>query len=131
MTINRKRLIALAEWAAAQDARRRLGLPNEWIQENWLTKLSCGTACCLAGKVALDDGGKPYLHDDERWEDTFEYDIAAQVTFGGEPVRVSEYAQGALGLTGEQRLELFEGTNDLDRVLYVIGKLLGLEEATR
>jgi hypothetical protein len=125
MTINRKRLIALAEWAAAQDARRRLGLPNEWVQANWLTKLSCGTACCLAGKVALEDGGKPYLRD-EHWEETYEYDIASRVTFPGEPkpVWVSEYAQEVLGLTEEQRLKLFASTNDLDDVLRVIGELL-------
>jgi hypothetical protein len=127
MTINRERLISLAEWAGAEDARRRLGLPSEWIQEDWLTKLSCGTACCLAGKIALEDGGIPYTgEEDFPWEHEDDGFGTSEVTFPGstEPVYVPDHARRALGLSVGQADWLFDSDNDLDDVLDIIHELL-------
>src|SRR4051812_20938253 len=58
----RERLINLATRVSAEDVKRRLDLPSEWDQSSWLGR-DCGTTCCMAGKVALEDGGVPVLTD--------------------------------------------------------------------
>jgi hypothetical protein len=122
-TVNRERLIALAQWAAAEDAKRRLGLPSEWNQSTWLSRsraTACGTACCIAGKVAFDDGVLP-----EGWDEAEDGEEACYVVLGdGEEVSVDSYAAGALGLNSSQAGNLFFANNTLDDVLQIIGELI-------
>jgi hypothetical protein len=135
---NRQRLIRLAQWAAGEDAKRRLGLPNEWEQGAWLTRRDgaaevggCGTACCIAGKVAIEDGGVPVVDELGDWARFSPGYDTSRVVFPeidpDEEVRVEDYAQEKLGLTYNQRAALFSGSNTLDDVLRIIGDLL--EEA--
>src|SRR3954470_2699194 len=52
---HRARLVDAIDWAAGQDARRRLGLASEWEQGHWLSATTesaalgghCGTAGCI------------------------------------------------------------------------------------
>jgi hypothetical protein len=133
---NRQRLIDLAVWVAGEHAKKELGLPSEWDQGAWLKRQDgvndCGTTCCVAGKVALDDGAKPvpdYGISGE-WADLREGEDSSLVILPGsdESVNVRDYAQKALGLTDAQASLLFEGNNDLDDVLNVIRDLLAETE---
>jgi hypothetical protein len=119
--VNRERLIKLAIWVAGEDAKRRLGLPNEWDQSHWLrqvgeerTGTACGTACCVAGRIVLEDGGKPNF-----WEGRH----TSRVPDGTE-THVEDYARQALGLSNSQASRLFEANNTLDDVLRIITDLL-------
>lgn len=135
---NVARLIRLAEWAGAQDARRRLGLTSEWDQDNWVMKLdddeteigACGTACCIAGKVVLEDGWVPLVavrHPDD-WTGGATDDFVVRVDKNGNTVGkvelIRDVAIESLGLTDSQASRLFDGSNDLDDVLHVIATIL-------
>lgn len=121
------RLVELAEWAAAQDARRRLGLPSEWDQGSWLIHDRagvglagfCGTAACIAGKVALEDGAFPMRNVIEgfTWSD-------GVVFADGTEVVIEDYARDALLLDYEEADELFRGDNNLEDVLEVVARLI-------
>lgn len=115
-TMNRERLIGLAVWAAGEDAKQRLGLPSEWKQTFWLTRESCGTACCMAGKVAVDDGGIPIF---DTQGEAFRVRLP-----GGKTQGVSEYAREVLGLDYFDASDLFSANNQLTDVLHVINNLL-------
>lgn len=139
-TPNRARLISAAEWVAAQDARRRLGLPNEWLQNHWLTRMlntssECGTACCIAGRIALEDGGKPAVYDYyegkwstdlNAWQNLYDGATTDDVMFPGdtETTPVRWYARDALGLTEHQAGLLFDAGNDYATVIEVIKDIL-------
>jgi hypothetical protein len=127
---NRERLIALARWAAGEDTKRRLGLPNEWNQTHWfrrpdaaegtVTDTECGTACCIAGKVAAEDGGKPRF--------PFGSIVTGEVLMpDGTSHHVRNYAKEALGLDEEQAERLFEAGNSLEDVLNLIAEFIGTE----
>jgi hypothetical protein len=124
---NRKRLIALAQWVAGEDAKRRLGLPNEWNQTHWFQRrrgdadAGCGTACCIAGKVAVEDGGKPqFLFADSM--------VTGEVQMpDGALHHVRDYAKEALGLTEKQSERLFGADNSLEDVLASIAEFIGTE----
>lgn len=139
----RARLVHLAAWAAGEDAKRRLGLRSEWYQGTWFhVAPGCGTACCIAGKVALEDGAVPVITDDDGelvgpkraaklWNGPLsklvDYDLDGEGVYppgSTEPVEVANFAQEALGLTGPQAMALFDGSNDLEDVLRVVAALL-------
>lgn len=133
-TLIKKRLVELAAWAASEDAKRQLGLPSEWDQSGWLTRradLDCGTACCIAGKVTLEDGGVPVMHlGAGSWTDRWLTDVregtsATYVQFpSGRRVTAEDYAQEALGLTDRQAMLLFNGDNELDDIIRVVAELI-------
>lgn len=152
-TVNRPKLIKLAQWAAAEHAKQELGLPSEWNQGSWLrldeglgddpnvpkavvAGKTCGTAACMAGKVALDAGGVPVVVtdggvdirlDDERAQDDLYFGIDFSRVFIGDaddPVNVSDFAAEELGLNSSQASLLFAGDNTLADVLRVIKDIL-------
>lgn len=47
---------AVIEWAEEEDAK---GPMSAWDQEIWGVEKSCGTAYCIAGKVAANAGWRP------------------------------------------------------------------------
>jgi hypothetical protein len=137
---NRQRLIKLVTWAAGENAKKQLGLPSEWDQGYWVTRDDrvqfavdgCGTACCLGGKVAIEDGGVPVRDEVGDWA-TFDDGITTgNVVFPDvdpeEMVSVSEYARDALGLTDGQASQLFAGSNSYEDVLRIVGELLAPED---
>lgn len=131
MTVNRERLVKLVEWAAGQDALRQLGLPNEWDQSYWFIKDSntaCGTTCCLAGKVALDDGHLPTTAWDAgeqtAWEVADDGAEGISIVLDGKSISVKEYAQEALGLSDLEADRLFYGGSTLADVLSTVRRIL-------
>lgn len=121
--VNRYRLIGLAVWAAGEQAKADLGLPSEWDQGLWLVNRtgSCGTACCIAGKVAIEDGGVPVWNSGS--PSAGEPSSTVRLPGRGD-VLVEEYAAEALGLDDDQADMLFSGDNDLDAILRIVGELI-------
>lgn len=149
--INKKKLLDLVVWVAGEKAKQDLGLPSEWNQRAWLkvtpgldagpqitatSGTQCGTACCIAGKVALDSGAFPAAYrnngigglvaaDDPNvrlCENTsLDFVIPAE---GGDAVGVSDQARAVLGLTQDQAGPLFAGENTYDDVVRIVGDLL-------
>lgn len=132
---NTERLIALGIWAINQDTRKKLGLPSEWNQENWFTKKpeanSCGTACCMAGKVALEDGGVPIVNsfdDTDKWASVNAGFSTGKVRFpDGNWDWVESYATDALELTEGQATRLFAGGNTVHDVVDAIKHITGTD----
>lgn len=138
--IQRQRLIGLAVWAAGEKAKQDLDLPSEWDQGIWLGSNSCGTTCCIAGKIALEDGGIPSVYDEdadeyvtdpvkalELWRsDAWVNMDVSSVFFPGsdEEHDVSTYAQGVLGLDNKQANLLFEADNKLEDVINAVRVIL-------
>lgn len=132
----RQRLINLAVWAAGEKAKQDLGLPSEWDQSDWMKQKSCGTSCCIAGKVALDAGATPVLFDDDLeevspeealglWTEDYEHDVT-DVRIPGLPHRVPirEYARQVLDLNEREASRLFFGGNGLYDVIEAIRVVL-------
>lgn len=132
---NTERLVALGIWAINQDTRKKLGLPSEWNQENWLTKQpsasACGTACCMAGKVALEDGGVPIVNsfdDTDAWANVRAGFTSGRVRLpSGDWDFVEDHARNALGLTDGQAARLFAGGNDVHTVVQLVKEFTGTD----
>lgn len=105
---NMERLDRLVEWAAAQEDLRAAGLSSEWDQTEWIGKRFCGTVCCVAGKVALEDGHRPVN------------DLSYIITVDGRRMGVDTYAMDALGLNDDQADVLFEASNTLDDLRVIV-----------
>ncbi len=112
-----EKLLALKEWARGEQDKADAGLPSEWNQENWFTRNSCGTACCLAGRQALLEGWKP-----EWWVPNS--DNTAGVVKGGEYSAAHQVAREALGLTAQQASALFDAGNTLKEVEEIIDRIV-------
>jgi len=129
--VNRAKLIEVAQWAAGQQALKDLGLPSEWSQASWLSEREgvaaggwCGTACCIAGKVALDAGWKPILHTFDDGSTSLSSDTRVVKEIDGQLVTrdVAAVAREVLQLTGDD--DLFSGSNGLDDVIRIVGELI-------
>ena len=134
-TPNTERLVALGMWAIGQDLRKQLGLPNEWVQAHWISQNTpessgCGTACCIAGKVVLEDGGVPAAPPDDTnpWSPYGSARVASYARMpDGSNVYVSDYAKEVLGLDNYQAGRLFGGSNSLEDVLDCIRNFTGVD----
>jgi hypothetical protein len=96
--------------------------PLEWNQHWWFTRTACGTACCLAGTVAMLDGWTP-----ANWTRGFAADTqeAWEVEKNGAPRYVREVAAELLGVSRLAAYVLFAGDNDLDRIKKIRAELAG------
>jgi hypothetical protein len=90
--------------------------PELWIQRRWITRMSCGTAGCLAGNTVLHAGYEPVFdYGFNRNPDVASWVVdadAGSATIA--PVR--DVAQRLLGLTYAQGDELFFPGNTLYRL---------------
>jgi hypothetical protein len=123
---NTERLLSLLAWAEGEHEKSERGEPSEWDQGSWITRqrsVPCGTACCIAGKVALDDGLEPRISG-RSWEAVHDFDSTSTVLLDGERLSVPEYAQVALGLDRYQANELFAGGNTIEDLRRIIGGLV-------
>jgi hypothetical protein len=128
----RDRLIDAIDWAAGQDARRRLGLPSEWDQGHWLSAADdgvalgghCGTAGCIAGYVAVVQlKCTPTAAASTGW---------SVMLPDGNREDVEELAKRALGLTPTQEEVLFHEDNTLEDLIDIAKQILdGVEEVVR
>lgn len=133
LTDRDRRLVEIAMWAAGEDVLRRLGFASEWDQGSWISpRDNCGTACCIAGKVALEDGLLPVLAGS--WA-TDRNDIDSEHVVdpsNGQIVSIPKYAAEALGLAedydaDEDEVDLFGGSNTIDDIIEIVGGILDRE----
>lgn len=149
---NTERLLEVGRWAIAEQKKKDQGLPSEWDQAHWLAQgaaYHCDTACCIAGRVVLQDGGVP------KWE-LGNYGVAGRLTarftgfaeLDGTEVHVENYAAETLGIQvddngieddgltefleeefGEDTLitHLFDPDNQLVHVLAIIRFYTGVD----
>lgn len=131
MTINVPLLRKTLEWAYGEHLKAERGEVSEWSQGDWMAPTrdvqpwnldredvdaavqegtACGTACCIAGKVAYDEGWRP---------------VAFQGgTITGRDGRVdSAFEVGArlLGLNDGQAKDLFNGCNTIGELYWIAG----------
>lgn len=146
---NTERLLEVGRWAIAEQKKKDQGLPSEWDQAHWLAQgaaYHCETACCIAGRVVLQDGGVP------KWElgnDGIAGRLTARFTgfaeLDGTEVHVENYAAETLGITADDRddeladflderfgedilaTHLFDPDNDITHVLAIIEFYTGVD----
>jgi len=94
------------DWAEAHPDEDHADARGRWHdQDVWVAEEDCGTACCIAGIVALSEGWQPVypvLNMGAEWVDR-----------AGEMALVSEVARRALGLSYEEADALFRASNTL------------------
>lgn len=115
----------MVEWVEEQ---AQLTENREWYQAAWIVVPSeyswlrdeaenwCGTAYCVAGKVALMDGWKPA---------TFRSGMTYAVTKDGEYREVKEVAAGLLGIPGHGSHPLFRGNNTAADIRRIAEEIAG------
>lgn len=91
--------------------------PEEHAQAHFASKNECGTTACIAGHALLLSGA--YRIDNF---DGDEFDFFEAST--GKLVLPSDTAQGLLGLTHDQREELFFALQDKDEALEYLRNLI-------
>lgn len=114
ITPNIERLDSLLEWAEVEYSKAEAGLPSEWDQTRWAARTACGTACCLAGKAAIEDGLTPRYLKNGVFH-SFELPT-------GQLIYPAEYARDALGLTWGQGV-LFHEENTIEDVRDIIRQI--------
>lgn len=118
------KLLELKGWVYGEHLKQQAGLPSEWNQSNWLTGTACGTACCVAGKVALDAGAVPADWSTGR---PIELEVDAPATtimIDGAKREVEEFAREELGLSEAEASNLFNGYNNYQKIADVIDELV-------
>jgi hypothetical protein len=129
---NKEALLKYADWVMDQYARSLGGLDTHWLQEIYIVNLDrasdsvkntfrstitpnhCGTVCCVAGKIVLDNSnGNIFDADGVPFEQS-----SRMAQFVGEPcyspVFISEWAADFLGITEIEADYLFEGDNSAE-----------------
>jgi hypothetical protein len=141
-TVDFDRLDDLIAWGEGEYLKSLEGLPSEWVQGEWVAtrwdeetwSTPCGTVCCMAGRVGLEDKVlKPLpftavgVGEFTRYSDvTIFQDVIAGDPYWGESdtvkvdVHVGTYAERVLGLDRYHPAgDFFEGSNrlsDLKRI---------------
>lgn len=85
--------------------------PKEWSQGGWVRRgpdWDCGTACCLAGTVAVN-----MLKYKPLWDDRNDRHTATVLSPQGLERKVSDVARSALGLEWDMADSLFDANNNL------------------
>lgn len=112
------------EWVEAEAQKE--WRDREWIQGSWFMVREsdtgfCGTACCVAGWVAMQDESVtmevgPYGEPTDR-----------VTTSGGHTMHVAEYARDRLGLEEWEADVLFSGANDAEDIRHLAEQFVGDE----
>lgn len=110
---------------AAKDPQRLVWNQAQWHMKIWsdddvFDDQSCGTACCVAGYVAVtSDEVKSIRYGEE-------------IDFKSDPDRyatVRGYARHKLGLTEDQAYALFDGGNSAETVIRYINQIIEESES--
>ena len=138
MPVNTEYLTRLLAWAEDEHEKALRGEPSQWDQSDWIDVEDiyyspdqeqalaawepCGTACCIAGKVALEAGGRPAL---KRSSSGFVHVSGSAVDLpdGRENVLVEDLAADILGLSSDVAALLFNGSNDIHDLRVLISAL--------
>lgn len=135
---NLKELTAAAEWLGAQKAREDVGLTSEWNQDVWGRRLSCGTACCVAGRVALTQNDYVPIWGSNSNQEVLRgfvkielYDPNQDYNYW-DVTETANVAKSALGISDKVAGKLFEGYNSYSRCIKILRKQIrkALEEQT-
>lgn len=98
-TVNVPELRKQLEWAESH--------PDDWDQDKYVQRTSCGTTYCIAGKTVADHG----------WEFLWQAaDSPSYCTKNGQGLSIEEAAAGILGLGEDEADLLFEFDNNLPRL---------------
>lgn len=117
------------DWAMEQHRKAQRGEISEWNQGTWISSTAalletwavrqfererragtvCGTACCIAGKAALDAG--------YRWSQVSDLLVAPD----GTASYVESVGREVLGLTERQATTLFSGGNTIHDLYHFAG----------
>jgi len=101
------------EWAEEQWEVKKRGHASEWNQMIWVRKSGCGTACCIFGKIAFDNGVvDQQLVVTSAGTHVERIDGPEGYILGGQMIRT--YAQGQLGLLSIEAAMLSHGSNNID-----------------
>lgn len=107
MTINVDLLRQTLEYITAH--------PEEWDQEQWAIKDSCGTAYCAAGTTVVLHDGKDAIN----WDSAHRRNYGSRLSTDeairpdGEWIGIRDRAQELLGLNHFQADRLFDASNTL------------------
>ncbi len=95
--------------------------PEEWDQDSWANKGTCGTTLCFAGTTALLDPQVEFI-----WMNRGEYSVAIDIVKDdGDWDEIEEYAQRRLGLTNREAYTLFHYTRtDLEQLKLTIKNIV-------
>lgn len=98
--------------------------PEQWYQPQWVTRpdgADCGTAACFAGWASLLSGDEP------AWE--FAGDEATETILvkagGGEPRMVGVRAAELLGITPDDKFDLFHEHNTREDLGRLVAEIFG------
>lgn len=132
MEVNIPLLRKVVEWVESQEALA-FSKDRRWYQGAWFRKdrdadqavqdrndPMCGTAMCVAGKVAFDAGWKPVYVDHGG-----EYLYADDATKGGVTKPIEEIAAAELGLPWEVADELFGADNTAEHIREIAEHIAG------
>lgn len=145
MSIDIALLRKTLDWALDEHRKAQRGEQSEWEQGEWLSSISdvaawkladsmdiadamakvarlglptaCGTACCIAGKIALDAGYRP----------SYDTGATALVDVAGQQRMVGDVAAELLGTTYRMVENLFYGHNTIYDLYRIAGELTGGE----
>lgn len=94
--------------------------PEEWRQSWWVSKTDCGTACCLAGHVALMTGHEINWQSDV-WRFARGEDVSTASTVE-DGRHIALVAQEELGLNDSQQETLFHAQNSLSELWHLASR---------
>ncbi len=120
--INLKPLDDAIEWAAREDAGQHVDGDPRWNQGSWLKVDECGTACCIAGRIALAAGWVPdvdpvtgmtvkvgKVRHPESGKVGYVLEVADRIVLG-------DYADDTGSVPYDIVSDLYEGGNTLDEI---------------
>lgn len=117
--INLKPLDDAIAWAQREQAGQHVDGEPAWRQEWWLVVNECGTACCIAGRIALDAGYVPTKIGRSgdvltmRHPETGHQDDPSSIAYR---IVLGDYADDPRSAPCDAMVELTCGGNDLDGI---------------
>lgn len=119
--INLKPLDDAIEWATREDAGRHVDGDPRWNQSRWLMVDECGTACCVAGRIALQAGWVADDNDPASAEMRArirhpETDRTGYVLEVADQIIIGDYADDSGSVPYEIVSELYDADNDLEAI---------------
>lgn len=102
------------EWAESEAAKPRE--VSQWHQTRFAEPIDCGTAYCLAGWVAVNDGLP---------QSVFAEYMAKSDASGEAAITIEDRAAAVLGLTDEQANRLFDADNTIEDVREIAESMAG------
>lgn len=122
------KLLGLKGWLYGEYLKKDAGLASEWDQAMWGRETTCGTTCCIAGKIVLDAGGVFVggTQVDPNRRNFFDARMPGEV----DSVNIELKAAELLGLTVQEHTVLFLGSNTYETAVAVIDAIIAGEDVS-